>query len=202
MPFHWFSFILHSSFFWAGLYQHIFHLKWAGLDKHILYHQVQNGLDLTSTFFIRNGLNSAITLFLSNWTGPIWLFGRLPWIGQENSNCLKHGTEWKLRSIFQPVLRLMKSGYYFCVFFSLWCTKHENPNQFSTSVFIHWQVNEYCAYVNSTISQVLILCINKWHNFSGYVFLRCFKWLIGSETWPFHCFWWVLFTGGPHSSGK
>ncbi len=58
---------------WAGLYQHIFHLKWAGLDKQFLYSRWA-GLDLTRTFFIRNGLYSTIRLFLSNWTGLIWLF--------------------------------------------------------------------------------------------------------------------------------
>jgi hypothetical protein len=58
---------------WAGLYQHIFHLKWAGLDKQFLYSRWA-GLDLTRTFFIRNWLYSTIRLFLSNWTGLIWLF--------------------------------------------------------------------------------------------------------------------------------
>ena len=58
---------------WAGLYQHIFHLKWAGFDKHFVYSRWA-GLHVTRTFFIKNGLYSTIRLFLSNWTGLIWLF--------------------------------------------------------------------------------------------------------------------------------
>ena len=85
---------------WAGLYQHIFHLKWAGFDKHFVYSRWA-GLDLTRTFFIRNGLYSTIRLFLSNWTGLIWLF--LFVSGARNTKCTELGS-FSRRSTKYPVL--------------------------------------------------------------------------------------------------